>query len=228
MLNYMLEPVQIGTVADIERIRIRAYERQCDELLGCAKLCSLAASEGILTLPTEAAFPDPPDVLVCCDRRVLAMEVTRITWTRQSQVIAEAEKLSTESLIGLDPSLWVDRHARRDKKAPKGQRNGDYQSIRLKGERLISSGWTGDAHVSATLSALAVAVERKKARLSHYLAAADAAWLFLIDDGVPGAWDKLLCDAELASKATELCTGTGFERTYLFQFSDEKIVALAR
>jgi len=147
----------------------------------------------------------------------LAVEVSRCTWQRQSQIIAEAKKWP-QWRVELNPELWVDDKARRGRRRAKGERSGDFRAIKLPGERLDGPGSTGDDHIRATISALRAAVKRKKARLSAYVTWSPDVWLFLIDDGYPGAWSEIFRRGHLWREVKSVCAQTGFERIYLYQF----------
>jgi hypothetical protein len=218
-----IAPILICTTRRIREIRKQAYQERCDELLGCAEAVSIALSGGQLRLPITATFPNPPDVVLSCELGKVALEVSRLTWQRQSQILAEAGNWPG-SVVEISPEICVDRKACARKHAPKGQRSGHYEAIRLKGEAHQSPGWPGDSQLRTSLDALAAAVARKKDRLGWYSAAAASVWLFLIDDGIPGACSELLGCADRRYEAT--CTETGFERIFLFQFSGGNSVRL--
>jgi hypothetical protein len=226
MAQNKIPPILIYGADHIRQIRKRAYQARCDELLGCSELVPLALSEGRLRLPINTTFPDPPDIVLSSDQAKIAIEVSRVTWQRQSQVLAEATKKWPEARVELNPELWVDRQARSAKRRPKGERSGDYRAIKLKGERLDGPGSIGDDHLLATLNALRGAIERKKSRLSAYSTWAPDVWLFLIDDGSPGAWSELLRRTDMRRTVEASCEKTGFKRIFLFQFSGKNLVRL--
>jgi hypothetical protein len=118
-------------------------------------------------LPICATFSNPPDIVLSCDQGKVAVEVTRLTWQRLSQVLAEAKANWPGAFVEISPEICVDDKARRRKRTPKGQRSGDYRAIKLSGEAHQSPGWIGDSPARATLDALAAAVAKKKARLSR-------------------------------------------------------------
>ena len=225
-----ISPILIDTEGGIDQIRTQAYQEHCDELFGCARLVKIALSDGTLKLPIRATFPNPPDIVLSCGEGTIAVEVSRITWQAQSQVLAEAAKRWPGSLVELTPEMWADRQARpekADRKAHRGkdvrkvERSGDYSTIRKQGEPFKGPGWIGDIHLDATIDALSTAVERKKHRLASYLTSAPTVWLFLIDDGgIAGAWCELFARVDLRQKVAAACASTGFDRVYLYQFSE--------
>jgi hypothetical protein len=171
-------------------------------------------------LPVDATFPDPPDIVLSSGQSRLAIEVSRVTWQRQIQVLSEARRRRPGSLVELNPELRVDKKARRGKRGSKGERNRDYGAIKEAGERLDGPGSIGDDHLHATIHALNAAIESKKPRLSAYSVQSRNVWLFLVDDGLPGAWSEIFRRTDLWQKVESVCPQTGFRRIYLYRFSE--------
>jgi hypothetical protein len=107
-----------------------------------------------------------------------------------------------------------------DKVRPKGERSGDYRAIKTPAARLDGPGSAGDEHLHATINALRAAIERKKSRLSAYSTRSSDVWLFLIDDGYPGAWSEIFRRSDLWQEVKSVCAQTGFKRIYLYRFSE--------
>ena len=140
-----IPPIRLVDPDHIREISERAYQEQCDALLGCAKLIPFALSEGRLQLPVDATFPDPPDIVLSSGQSRLAIEVSRVTWQRQIQVLSEARRRRPGSLVELNPELRVDKKARRGKGGSKGERNRNYGAIKRR-----AKGWMGRVPLGMT------------------------------------------------------------------------------
>jgi hypothetical protein len=146
-----IAPLVIDAPDCIPRIRALADRERSDELLGCVESVRVALAEGRAQFPIYASFPDPPDVELTCNQGTLVIEVSRVTWQRQSQVLAEADDRWPESLVELSPELMVNSKVRRAKRVLKGKRSGDYRTIKLRGERFDGPGFIGDLFVRQSM-----------------------------------------------------------------------------
>jgi hypothetical protein len=211
--------MSIDRIECVDELRKQAFKEKNDELLCCAAMLPLVLSEGLLQLPVEAWVNAraAPDVMLSDRRLRLGIEASRVTWQLQSQVLAEARKSWPNSLVELGPDLWVDKDARPSKKG--SERGGDYHAIKPPGERLDGPGSIGDDHKNATIRALNKTLRSKSAKLKRY-SFSDPVWLFLIDDGYPGAWSDMLKEDKFSGDVTQLCIGAGFLRVYLYRFSE--------
>ena len=79
---------------------------------------------------------------------------------------------------------------------------------------------------AATLDALKAAVEKKQAKFQNYAASAGRVWLFLIHDGIPGAWEGILSNPGLRARAETICAANSFERVLLFRFGPRSVTVL--
>jgi hypothetical protein len=220
-----IAPILFDRADLVREISERAFKERSDELLGCARMLPLALSETLLQFPVKVTFPDPPDIVFSSGEQSIAVEVSRVTWRRQSQVLAEARKQSSPWFVELDPALWIDKPARRGDR--RSTRSADYSAIKLAGVQFDGTGSIGNAHRVATIDALHTAMEKKKALLNRYIESAPTIWLFLVDDGLPGAWAEILSHPDSTNAAVAASKGAGFERVYLNRFSEESPVRLA-
>jgi hypothetical protein len=220
--------IAVTTATDIEVIRQQANRDKNDDLLGAAESLDYALRQRFVTLPVEITMPDPPDALIFFDNNpVLAVEVRRETWQRLRHVEAHATPWGEVDaqgrpvrgdLIELNLDLCSNEPARRDMHAPKGTRTGDFRAIKKLGEKLEGEGWTGGEMEAVTLTSLQIAVAEKQAKFNDYSASTGRVLLFLIADGLPGAWDGILSDADLKRQAEAICASSDFERVLLFRF----------
>jgi hypothetical protein len=217
-----VEEYPINNIADIETTREEATSRANDELQGGVESISFALKLGFATLPLilRLTSPPAPDVIIMSDKRALfGVEVTRVGWLRLNQVRSEAAK-SGDNLVEIGESLLVDRAARRCKNATKGSRSGDFDAIRMPGERLIGAGLLASESWARSMSALRLAVERKKARLPSYRASINHMWLFLIADGMIANWEDILTRSDLShleQQTKAICTTSGFDQVLLWR-----------
>jgi hypothetical protein len=209
--------VLVNDMADIEAVRVRAYDERNDELLGFVEAIRFAINLGIVGLPVEAQFLDSSDVVLDSAGKRIAVEVTRIAWTRQSAVIAGTTDKFPDAIVEMSAHLCDQGGA----EGRLGDRTGSYAAIKRRHERLDSPGFAGDEAEQLTLGALGTAIERKNAKVDEYRrhAGTDRIWLFLIDDGTPGAIKKILSQASLRTEAVQKCGQSSFEHVLLFQFS---------
>jgi len=207
----MIAPLKVHAHSELGQIRNQAYEQKSDDLLGCVESVKFTLAHGLLTLPVDIVFPDPPDVLISSKETIVAVEVRRVAWTRMSEVTRAAKP---GEVVELTPELCVDRPARRDKRAAKGTRSGDYLAIKSPGEHLDAPGWLGDRPEATMLAGLSAAIEDKDKKFASYSKHTSHVWLFLIDDGLPFSWGEIRAD-----QIDEICSKTNFERIFLFDFT---------
>jgi hypothetical protein len=207
----------VNDMADIEAARVRAYDEQNDELLGSVEAIRFAINLGIVGLPVEAQFPDSPDVVLESAGKRIAVEVTRIAWTRQSAVIAGATDKFPDAIVEMSAHLCDQDGA----EGRLGDRTGSYAAIKRRHERLDSPGFAGDDAERLTLGALGTAIKCKNAKVDEYRrrAGTDRIWLFLIDDGIPGTIKKIMSQTSLRTEAIQKCRQASFEHVLLFEFS---------
>ena len=58
----------------------------------------------------------------------------------------------------------------------------------------------------------------------HHLQLID--WLFLIDDGLVGAWEGILSNPDFKARAEAICAASSFERVLLFRFGPRSVTVL--
>ena len=219
-----MSEIAIETLADLDAMRDKAEREKDDDLFGAVEAVDYAFQQGVFVLPVSIARPNPPDAVISSQGKpVLAVEVTRVTWQRLSEVEAAA---GPGELIELNPELCVDRKARRDRKAPKGARTGSFRAIKAFGEKLDGLGWVGDEMEAKTLDALEAAITDKQTRFQSYAASAGRVWLFLIDDGLVGAWEGILSNPDFKARAEAICAASSFERVLLFRFGPRSVTVL--
>lgn len=213
---------------DVQSVRQKAEQDKDDDLLGAIESLPYALRQGIIVLPVSITMPDPPDALIISDvNPVLAVEVRRVTWRRMRHVEAHATAWDVDAqgqpirgdLIEHNPDLCTDEPARPDKRAPQGSRTGDFRAIKKPGEKLDGPGWAGGEMEAVTLAALQTAVTEKQAKFKSYSVSTGHVWLFLIDDGIAGAWEGILSNPDFRQQAQAICAASDFERVLLFRFS---------
>jgi hypothetical protein len=218
----------VNTEDDMTAVRERAEQGKNDDLLGAIGSVDYALKQGIIALPITITMPDPPDALILSGGNpVLAVEVRRVTWKRLRHVEAHATPWDVDAggqpirgdLIEHNPDLCTDEPARPDKGAPKGSRTGNFRAIKKPGEKLDGDGWVGGEMEAVTLAALQTAVTEKQAKFESYSVSTSHVWLFLIDDGIAGAWESILSNPDLMQQVKAICAASDFERVLLFRFS---------
>jgi hypothetical protein len=128
--------VLVNDMADIEAVRVRAYDERNDELLGFVEAIRFAINLGIVGLPVEAQFLDSPDVVLESAGKRIAVEVTRIAWTRQSAAIAGTTDKFPDAIVEMSAHLCDQGGA----EGRLGDRTGSYAAIKRRHERLDSPG----------------------------------------------------------------------------------------
>ena len=208
-----LAPILVRDHDDVEAARTRAYDGQIDELLGFVEALRFALKQGSANWPVKAEFPDPPDVVMSWPQERIAVEASRIGWTRQSAVLAAATNRYLDAAVEMSPHLC-------DQGLPTGRlsdRTGSYGAIKKPTEQFNSPGFAGDDAELLTLKALQAAIDRKNSMIDRYRekAQTDRVWLFLLDYSIPGAIQKILRRVDLRAKAKATCAASLFERVLL-------------
>ena len=160
---------------DIEAARARAFDEQNDELLCFVEVLRFALSNGTACFPAKAEFPEPPDVLMTCPNGVqIAVEASRVGWTRQHQVIAGATARYPGAMIELSRDLCHQKRA----EGRLTDRTGNYDAIRRPHEKFNSPGFAGDEAELLALEALQAAIDNKHAKIDIYKKYSCRVWLF--------------------------------------------------
>jgi hypothetical protein len=98
-------------------------------------------------------------------------------------------------------------------------RTGNYGFIKQAGEAFESDGIAGDSHLRLTFDALQSAIATKRSRLGAYRSFGGEAWLLLLDDAYPGAFEETFAQQEWREKLRTVRERSGFEQVLLYDFS---------